>query len=75
MKAKLKVGDKVKGDNGYTFDPIEGVIDEIIRIGVYGVRITQSHKKWYINKKPLWGYNENNLTLLKTKIKEWRGLI
>lgn len=71
---KFKVGDRVKGNTGYSFDPIEGIIIEKRGEGLYRIEITKTHNQAYLNEGGLWAYSTKNLKLIKEKpITNWKG--
>lgn len=70
---KFKIGDRVKGDCDYSFDPlIKGII-----VGgfynVYEVKVLKSTTKNTYAKKRTWHYGENNLKQISCSLKDLIG--
>lgn len=65
--SKFKVGDKVKANGGYTFDPIEGVI-VAIRDDVAEVKILkEQYTSYRSHKNEVWAYWERDIEKLYRK--------
>lgn len=62
----FKIGDIVRGDSGYTFDPVEGVIVDLnpIKDNKVRIKIKVIKHRHYIGGIKLWNYNRENLEII-----------